>query len=60
VPTDRVAMVAVHPWDIQGAMAAGLEGAFLERTGTAGYPTAFLHPDHHAASLTDLVARLID
>lgn len=58
LPADRVAMVAVHPWDIQGAVAAGLVGAFLERPGAAGYPSGFPRPDHRAASLTDLVARL--
>lgn len=58
LPADRVAMVAVHPWDIQGAMAAGLVGAFLERPGAAGYPSGFPQPDRRATSLTDLVERL--
>lgn len=58
VSVDRVAMIAVHPWDVQGAMAAGLVGAFLERPGAAGYPAGFPRPDHRAASLTDLVEHL--
>ncbi|MEU4608669.1 haloacid dehalogenase type II [Kribbella sp. NPDC023972] len=44
VPVERMALVAVHPWDIDGARRAGLQGYYLDRRGTP-YPKAFLDPD---------------
>jgi 2-haloacid dehalogenase len=44
VPVDRMALVAVHPWDIDGARRAGLQGCYLNRRKTP-YPKAFLEPD---------------
>jgi 2-haloacid dehalogenase len=34
----------VHPWDIDGARRAGLQGFYLDRRATP-YPEAFLAPD---------------
>jgi 2-haloacid dehalogenase len=59
VPPARAAMVAVHPWDVMGAQAAGLVGAWLDRGGVT-YPSAFGAPDVQAADLPTLVTRLID
>jgi 2-haloacid dehalogenase len=53
VPLDRMALVAVHPWDIDGARRAGLEGYYLDRRGTP-YPKAFLEPDLAASDLLGL------
>jgi 2-haloacid dehalogenase len=53
------AMIAVHPWDLLGAQSAGLVAAWLDRDGTAGYPEAFGSPDVSAATLDDLVLRLL-
>lgn len=36
-------LVAVHPWDVDGAQRAGLTGAWLRR-GTAGYPRSLSEP----------------
>jgi 2-haloacid dehalogenase len=44
VTVDRMALVAVHPWDIDGARRAGLQGFYLDRRRTP-YPEAFLPPD---------------
>lgn len=53
-PEDAM-LVAVHPWDIDGASRAGLRTAWLNRTGVP-YPTYFRSPDIRAESLTALVA----
>ncbi len=50
-------LVAVHPWDIDGAARAGARTAWLDRRGTA-YPTYFSAPDLTASSLTDLADQL--
>lgn len=44
VEVERMALVAVHPWDIDGARRAGLRGFYLDRRATP-YPEAFLAPD---------------
>ena len=46
-------MVAVHPWDLEGARRVGLQTAWINRDG-ADYPDAFAEPDHTVASFTDL------
>ncbi|GAB2666256.1 haloacid dehalogenase type II [Kribbella swartbergensis] len=43
VPVERMALVAVHPWDIDGARRAGLQAVYLDRRGTP-YPKGFLPP----------------
>ena len=53
----RVALVAVHPWDVDGAMRAGLVGAFLARGGLR-YPASFLPADVSAATLPELADAL--
>jgi 2-haloacid dehalogenase len=58
VSPDRAAMVAVHPWDVDGAIRAGLLGAFLGRGGHV-YPSFFGQPTVRAASLPDLAAALL-
>ena len=55
-PEDLV-LVAVHPWDIDGAARAGWRTAYLDRTGTP-WPPVFRRPDHHVSSLTELAAHL--
>ena len=46
-------LVAVHPWDIEGAHRAGLSTAWINRTGTT-YPSYFEAPDFTASSLVHL------
>jgi 2-haloacid dehalogenase len=53
----RMLLVAVHPWDVDGAQRAGLAGCWLDRTG-APYPSHCLPPTHTAAALPELAARL--
>lgn len=53
LPPERVALVAVHPWDVHGAESAGLIGVWVDRDDHGRYPGHL-----HAPSLTarDLVA----
>jgi len=58
VPADRVALVAVHPWDVDGARRAGLVGAWLNRDGRP-YPDMFTPPDVTARDLGALADTLL-
>jgi 2-haloacid dehalogenase len=55
----EAAMVAVHPWDIDGATRAGMTGAWLNRDGLR-YPPALRTPDVTAADLPTLAEELLD
>ena len=55
-PADMM-LVAVHPWDIDGAHRAGLGTAWINRTG-ATYPEYFHAPTLQARSLTHLAQLL--
>ncbi len=57
VDPEEAMLVAVHPWDIDGASRAGLATAWVNRTG-GPYPEYFRAPDLMAASLTDLADQL--
>ena len=46
-------MVAVHPWDLEGARRVGLRTAWINRSG-ARWPSLFAPPDIEADSLTSL------
>jgi 2-haloacid dehalogenase len=54
---DQMILVAVHPWDIHGAKRAGLQTAWLNRSG-ADYPGYFEAPDHTITSLGELASAL--
>lgn len=58
VPTARLAMVAVHPWDLHGASAAGLETGWVDRVGRP-YPAVFTPPTVRARSLPGVVDGLL-
>lgn len=53
----EVVLVAVHPWDIDGAARAGLRTAWLNRGGTP-YPAAMTPPDHEVSSIAGLADAL--
>lgn len=57
LPPGEVMLVAVHPWDIDGAHRAGLRTAWINRAGRR-YPGHFSRPDLEVSSVTDLAARL--
>lgn len=54
----EVALVAVHPWDVDGARRAGLVGAFLARGGRR-YPASFLPPDVTGHTLAEVAGALL-
>ncbi|MEV4175555.1 haloacid dehalogenase type II [Nonomuraea sp. NPDC049709] len=56
VDPGQAALVAVHPWDIDGAQRAGLIGAYLDRRGTA-YPSVMSTPHVSAPDLRALAER---
>ncbi|TDD51539.1 haloacid dehalogenase type II [Nonomuraea terrae] len=56
VRPEQAALVAVHPWDIDGAQRAGLIGAYLDRRGTA-YPEVMSTPHVTAPDLRELARR---
>ncbi len=56
---DEVALVAAHPWDIQGASRGGLMTGYVARGG-APFPAAMNAPDVQAASLTELADKFAD
>ncbi|HWJ31086.1 MAG TPA: haloacid dehalogenase type II [Gaiellaceae bacterium] len=58
VPPDECALIAVHPWDIDGAKRAGLRGAWLNRT-RSRYPSFFRRPDASGETLGGLANALV-
>jgi 2-haloacid dehalogenase len=57
VALHELMLVAVHPWDIDGAARAGLRTAWVDRTG-ARYPDYLTAPDLTVTGLDDLAGRL--
>lgn len=57
VPASEAMLVAVHPWDIDGASRAGLATAWLNRAG-GPYPSYFRRPDLEAETLGHLAELL--
>jgi 2-haloacid dehalogenase len=53
VPPGQLTLVAVHPWDIDGAARAGLRTAWLDRAGAA-YPIHLTPPDRTVAAVGEL------
>ena len=53
VEAGEAALVAVHPWDVDGAARAGLRAVWVDRSG-APYPEVFRAPDATVRSLEDL------
>lgn len=52
-----VCLVAVHPWDVDGAARAGMRTGWLNRNGSP-YPRVFTSPDVTGADLPSLAQRL--
>lgn len=57
-PPARTALVAVHSWDVHGAVSAGLVGGYCERL-EGRIPDAVARPHVTAAGLDDVVAGLL-
>jgi 2-haloacid dehalogenase len=59
LPPGRVALVAVHPWDVHGAQAAGLQGVWIDSDGTDRYPAHLHAPAVSAPDLVTAMDRLV-
>lgn len=57
VSPEDMLLVAVHPWDIDGAARAGLRTAWLDRAGLP-YPGYCMPPDHVVTALPELAVAL--
>jgi 2-haloacid dehalogenase len=57
LPASAAMLVAVHPWDVDGAARAGLRTAWVDRAGTP-YPGHFTAPELHVRGIDHLAARL--
>ncbi len=57
VDVAALCLVAVHPWDCDGALRAGLSAAWLDRRG-ATYPRALRRPELTVQRLEDLAQQL--
>ena len=58
VAPERMALVAAHAWDVQGAQAAGLTGAFVPRSERV-YAEVYGSPDVQGGSLPEAVEALL-
>jgi len=50
----------VHPWDIDGAARAGLQTAWIDRSGSAPYPPYLTKPDITVPGVDDLAHKLAE
>jgi 2-haloacid dehalogenase len=57
VQAGELALIAVHPWDIDGALRAGLRAAWLSRSGAA-FPAYLREPEAIGRTLSELAATL--
>lgn len=57
VALHELMLVAVHPWDVDGAARAGFSTAWIDRAGTP-YPGFFTPPTHTVRTLEELAAAL--
>jgi 2-haloacid dehalogenase len=57
VPVSALMLVAVHPWDIDGAARAGLQTAWINRSG-APYPPYTQQPQYTVSGVDELVTVL--
>jgi 2-haloacid dehalogenase len=53
VKPDEVLLVAVHPWDVDGARRAGLQSCWVNRSG-APFPATFLEPTYAVSTIEQL------
>ena len=58
VPPEQCALIAVHPWDIDGAKRAGLRAGWLNRK-KSPYPDFFQAPDATSETLSGLADALL-
>ncbi len=50
---EEMALVAAHPWDVDGARRAGMQSVWVNRSG-GPFPAVFTEPDHVFAGIDEL------
>lgn len=58
VRPEQALLVAAHPWDVDGALRAGLGGAWLRR-GASAYPQSMSTPTYSTQDLAELADALL-
>ncbi len=58
VPLESCAMVAVHPWDLNGASAVNMTTGWIDRHGTP-WPDVFTAPDVFGSTLGEVAHGLL-
>jgi 2-haloacid dehalogenase len=53
VKPDDLLLVAVHPWDVDGARRAGLQSAWVNRSG-GPFPAIFLEPTYTVSTIEEI------
>lgn len=56
-PLSEMLLIAVHPWDIDGAARAGMSTAWINRNDTP-YPSYYKQPDYTVTALDQLAEQL--
>jgi len=59
IDIEDLCLVAAHPWDVSGALAAGCQAAFVARSGIVPSPLG-AQPDIIGADLTEVADRLLE
>ncbi len=57
-PKEELCLLAAHDWDTHGALSAGLNAAYLNRSGVSYHP-AYKKPELTADTMTDLADKII-
>lgn len=57
-PIEELRLVATHDWDTHGALSAGMQAAYIDRSG-APYHPLYRRPDVHATTMGDVVEQII-
>lgn len=58
-PIGELRLIATHDWDTHGAMVAGMQAAYIDRSNAAYHPL-FKQPKIYATSMSELVQKIID
>ena len=53
VPVEELALVACHPWDVDGARRAGLQSVYVNRSG-GPFPATFTEPSYTVAGVDEI------
>jgi len=57
-PIEELRLVATHDWDTHGALSAGMQAAYIDRS-DAPYHPLYLRPDVYAKSMNEIVEQIM-